>query len=70
IAPVLKPISARVAMWVYPLATSVGIVITANHYWIDGLAGLAVLAVGMWCAQWILERQMTERNNVLTDGGI
>ena len=40
-------------MWSYPIATSFGIVVTANHYWIDGLAGLVVLILGMECAKLI-----------------
>jgi hypothetical protein len=70
IAPVLKPISARVAMWLYPLATLFGVIVTANHYWIDGLAGLVVLALGMWCAHRIADRQMLDMNYPITDGGI
>ena len=70
IAPVLKPISARVAMWLYPVATLFGIIVTANHYWIDGLAGVVVLALGMWFAHRIADRQMFDMNNATTDGGI
>ena len=70
IPPVLKSTPARIAMWAYPFATSFGIVITANHYWIDGLAGIAVLAVGMWCATQISNRQTIGGNNGTTDGGI
>jgi hypothetical protein len=70
IAPVLKPISARVAMWLYPVATLFGVIITANHYWIDGLAGLVALALGMWFAHRIADRQMLNMNNTTTDGGI
>ena len=51
--PILKSRWTRVLMWAYPIATSFGIVITANHYWVDGLAGLIVLGVGMKCAGWI-----------------
>ena len=51
--PILKSRWTRILMWAYPIATSFGIVITANHYWVDGLAGLIVLGVGMKCAGWI-----------------
>jgi len=37
---------ARALIVLYPLATVFCIIITGNHYWIDGLAGLATLAVG------------------------
>ncbi|HJM22321.1 MAG TPA: phosphatase PAP2 family protein [Acidimicrobiales bacterium] len=70
VVPVLKSNSARIAMWAYPVATSFGIVITANHYWIDGLAGLVVLGAGMWCAQRILDWQLIAVNNTTTGGGI
>ena len=51
--PVLNSRWARLTMWSYPIATSFGIVVTANHYWIDGLAGLVVLILGMECAKLI-----------------
>lgn len=51
--PILKSRRARLTMWAYPVATSFGIVVTANHYWIDGLAGLVVLFVGLECAKLI-----------------
>jgi len=70
VGPVLKSNSARIAMWGYPVATSFGIVITANHYWIDGLAGILVLGAGMWCAQRILDWQLIAVNNTSTGGGI
>ena len=57
-------------MWLYPVATLFGIIVTANHYWIDGLAGVVVLALGMWFAHRIADRQMFDMNNATTDGGI
>ena len=30
----------------YPLATLFCIVVTANHYWLDGVGGLVTLAAG------------------------
>jgi hypothetical protein len=51
--PILKSRRARFTMLAYPVATSFGIVVTANHYWIDGLAGLVVLFVGLECAKLI-----------------
>jgi hypothetical protein len=53
LVPVLRSPWTRAAMWIYPFATSFSIVVTANHYWIDGLAGLLVLVVGLRCASWI-----------------
>ena len=49
-ALVLAPMSRR--KWLkalaiaYPLLTLTDIVLTANHYWIDGLGGLLCLGVG------------------------
>jgi hypothetical protein len=31
----------------YPVATLFCIVVTGNHYWIDGLGGLAALGIGI-----------------------
>jgi hypothetical protein len=36
----------RVLAIVYPFVTLFDIIVTGNHYWIDGLGGLACLAVG------------------------
>ena len=32
----------------YPLLTLACIVITGNHFWIDGIGGIVVFAVGYW----------------------
>ncbi len=37
----------RVLAALYPLGTLFAIVVTANHYWIDAVGGLVVLALGM-----------------------
>ena len=34
------------AIAVYPLATLFGVIVTGNHYWIDGVGGLVALAIG------------------------
>ncbi|MFZ6005116.1 MAG: phosphatase PAP2 family protein [Actinomycetota bacterium] len=44
--PLLRRRWARVVAAAYPVATLVGIVVTANHYWIDGLGGLVCLGAG------------------------
>ncbi|MEK7296129.1 MAG: phosphatase PAP2 family protein [Actinomycetota bacterium] len=36
----------RVALLLYPAITLIGIVVTANHFWLDGVGGLIVFAVG------------------------
>lgn len=44
--PVVRHRWARVLVVVYPLVTLFDIIVTANHYWIDGLGGVACLGVG------------------------
>lgn len=39
---------ARVLLALYPAATLFCIVVTGNHFWIDGVGGLLALAVGAW----------------------
>ena len=43
----------RAVLVVYPLATLFCIVVTANHYWLDGVAGVAALGVGYAIGRWI-----------------
>lgn len=47
LAPVLRRRAARAAIIAYPLLTLFAVVVTANHYWIDGVGGLLVLGVGL-----------------------
>jgi hypothetical protein len=44
--PLLNRRWQRVAVFLYPLLTLITIIVTANHYWIDGVGGLVVFAVG------------------------
>ena len=44
--PLLRTRWTKVLVLLYPALTLFCIVVTANHYWIDGLGGLAVFAVG------------------------
>ncbi len=44
--PLLKRRWTKVAVLLYPLATLFGIIVTGNHYWIDGVGGLIAFAVG------------------------
>jgi len=46
VGPLLKRRWARIAVLLYPLATLFCIVVTANHFWLDGVGGLVVFAVG------------------------
>jgi membrane-associated phospholipid phosphatase len=42
---------AKVLLVVYPLATLFCIVVTANHYWLDGVGGLITLGAGYLCGR-------------------
>ena len=41
--PLLRRRWQRIVVFLYPLATLFCIIVTANHYWIDGLGGTALL---------------------------
>ena len=45
---------AKVLAWSYPILTLIVIVITANHYFLDALGGLVILAAG-----WIIAGKVT-----------
>jgi hypothetical protein len=44
--PLLRRRWQRVVVFLYPLATLFCIIVTANHFWLDGLGGLFCFAVG------------------------
>jgi membrane-associated phospholipid phosphatase len=44
--PILRRKVSRSILLTYPLLTLFTIVVTGNHYWIDGIAGLLTLALG------------------------
>jgi hypothetical protein len=46
LVPLLRRRWAKALAAAYPLFTLFDIIVTANHYWIDGLGGLACLGVG------------------------
>lgn len=52
----------------YPVATLFVIVVTGNHYWIDGLAGLACLAAGYTGARVATTRWERRRGAVAAPG--
>jgi len=37
----------------YPATTLLCIVVTGNHFWLDGLGGLVVFAVGFVIGTWL-----------------
>ena len=55
LAPRLSNRAAVAFLWAYPWLTVFAIVVTANHYWIDGVGGLIVLGAGMWGAQQVMK---------------
>ena len=44
--PLLRRKRTKALVLVYPIATLFCIIVTANHFWLDGIGGLAVFAVG------------------------
>jgi hypothetical protein len=53
--PLLRRRWTKAAVLLYPLATLFCIIVTANHYWLDGVGGLIVFAIGA-LAGWGLHR--------------
>ena len=47
------------AIGLYPAVTLVCIILTANHYWIDGVGGLICLGVGYAAARAATGRRPT-----------
>lgn len=46
LVPRLRSTTAKWLAGLYPMLTMFAIVVTANHYWIDGLGGIAVVGFG------------------------
>lgn len=62
--PLTRRLWARVALAAYPILTLFCIMVTANHYWIDGVGGVLTLAIGYAVAVWftaLWRRGLTER---------
>jgi membrane-associated phospholipid phosphatase len=58
--PLLRRRWLKVLVFAYPLATLFCIVVTGNHFWIDGVGGLVVFAVGALVG-WGLHRWNQDR---------
>jgi hypothetical protein len=56
LVPLLRRRWAKVLAAAYPAITLMCIVVTANHYWIDGVGGLICLAVGFGLAKAVTGR--------------
>lgn len=51
LASTIRPLWGRVAVFAYPAFTVFAIVVTANHYFADAIAGLLLLAASAFIAQ-------------------
>jgi hypothetical protein len=47
LASVIRPVWGKVAVWLYPAFTVFAIVVTANHYFADAIAGLLLVGLSM-----------------------
>jgi hypothetical protein len=64
--PVVRSPVRRAALLAYPAVTLLVVMVTANHYWLDGVGGLAALAGGVGLAH-LSERASTVTS--VTDSG-
>ena len=51
--PLAKRRWIRTVLFLYPATTLLCIVVTGNHFWLDGLGGLVVFAVGFVIGTWL-----------------
>ena len=51
--PLMKRRWTKAAVLLYPALTMFCIVVTGNHFWLDGLGGLLVLGLGFAIGMWI-----------------
>jgi hypothetical protein len=61
LVPLLRRRWAKVLAALYPVLTLTCIVLTANHYWIDGVGGLVCLSAGFGIARLIAQRRARSR---------
>jgi hypothetical protein len=54
--PAIRKPALRPVLLVYPLATVFCIIITANHYFLDAVAGLVILAVAYPLSRYVTYR--------------
>src|SRR3546814_15539935 len=57
LVPLLRRRWAKVLAALYPVVPLVCIVVTGNHYWVDGIGGLLCLAAGFLIAKAITGRR-------------
>jgi hypothetical protein len=72
--PLLRRRWTKVALLLYPILTLFCIVVTANHFWIDGIGGLLAFGVGAligWGVhRWNQDRLDRQHVQLLADSGI
>ena len=56
LVPMMRRRWTRALAWSYPFLTLFTIIVTANHYWIDAVGGLAALGFGALVARWLTAR--------------
>lgn len=61
LVPLVRRRWAKVLAALYPVITLTCIVLTANHYWIDGVGGLVTLSAGFGLATLITGRRILPR---------
>ncbi len=66
LVPLLRRRWAKVLAALYPVVTLACIMLTGNHYWIDGLGGLVCLTVGFTLAR-LITRRTTRPQGLATD---
>jgi hypothetical protein len=60
LGPRLKNRTAQVLAWLYPVITFIVIVVTANHYILDAVGGLIVLAAAWYIANMLTRAGRTD----------
>ena len=58
--PVLRRRWTRLLLFSYPWLTLFGVMVTANHYWLDAVGGVAAVAAAYPAGKW-LARRLPER---------
>ena len=67
--PLLRRRWTKAAVLLYPLATLFCIIVTANHYWLDGIGGLTVFIVGSLIG-WAMHRWNQSRLDRREEGAV
>ncbi|HLT17726.1 MAG TPA: phosphatase PAP2 family protein [Acidimicrobiales bacterium] len=68
LVPLLRRRWARILAGAYPLVTLACILVTANHYWIDGVGGLLCLGAGFALARAVTGRRWLDRRDPVPAG--